>query len=153
MAKKKVSKILADERSEEMGGGFTVFYGMNDDGLNPPVVEINVRGFFTVEKELPKAQTAAVKASRSLQRRLGSMLEKTEFIADHYIVSTDFTERGIKPGKGCKLKYQMFVTPRQKPSEEGLREMALSLAENGNREAAAVLAENGFVTANGISAV
>lgn len=153
MSNKKVSKILADERSEDMGGGFTVFYGVNDDGVHLPVVEINVRGFFTVEKELPKAQAAALKASRSLQRKLSAMLDKTESIAGHYIVSTDFTERGIKPGKGCKLKYQIFVTPCHKLSDDEVRSISLSIAERGNKEVAAVLAENGFVSAEGVSVV
>ena len=149
LGQKRASKVLSDERSDDLGGGFTLYYG-TQDADNSSVVEINVKGFFAPTSSRPGLQADASRAARALQRRLCDMLDGFDGTGKYYIVSTDFTERGLKVGKGCKMKYQMFVMPKACGPIESQRGLVMSIAEKANKSAEDVLDGFGFKPVCGI---
>ena len=131
---------------EDLGNGFTVFYGSKDN-TSCDVVEITVKGFFTPLENKKNYQKDASDSASELQRNLSAMMSSHDGTDSHFIVSTDFTERGIHMGSKCKLKYQMYIRPTVLTTIENNRELVMSIVSDANSILGRVLEEHGFEVA------
>lgn len=146
MVKGKCSKIIADERSEKLENGFTVFYGAKDNTACN-VIEITVKGLFTPLENKKNYQKDASDASVELQHSLSEMLSHEDGIDKHFIVSTDFTERGIKTDSRCKFKYQMYVRPLEVANIDNNKSLVITIVSHANEIVYDVLESHGFSVA------
>lgn len=143
MTNKKCSKILTDERTELLDNGFIVFYGSKDNSTCD-VVEIIVKGLFTPVEDKKNYKNDAEESSVELQRKLSSMLSNEYGIDKHFIVSTDFTERGIHMGSKCKLKYQMYIRPLEQQTIEKNKPLVMTIVSHANKILTSILESHGF---------
>ena len=135
--------MICDERVAEIGDGFTVFYGAKDS-RSCDVIEITVKGFFTPTDERSGYQQCAEMAGRMVHDAVSNMLWRDGRVDGHYIVTTDMTERGIRAGKRCKMKYQMFVRPKERGDIGTHEGLVMSLVGKADKEVRRVLGSNGF---------
>lgn len=146
MTNRRVSKIIEDERVADLGNGFTVFYGSRDNS-SCDVIEVSVKGFFTPVSERTNYQTDAESVCKAMQRKISEFLLKADGIDSHHIVTTDFTGRGIRMGKRCKLKYQMYIRPLEKGPIGSHEGMVMGIVSEVNRILSDTLSEFGFSVA------
>ena len=146
MTNRRVSKIVEDERVVDLGDGFTMFYG-SKDSASCDVIEVSVKGFFTPVSERTNYQADAASVCKAMQGKISGFLLKAGGIDSHHIVTTDFTERGIRMGKRCKLKYQMYIRPLDKGPIDSHGGLVIGIVSEVNRILSDTLSEFGFSVA------
>lgn len=109
MAGGRASKTIKDERSFEEGG-LAVYYGSEDtDGC--AVLAVTARGMYTPIEKKVGYQSAPTEARKAAQTALTQYLSNNNLIDNYFIALTDFTEQGVRYGKDCKFRLQMYVRP------------------------------------------
>lgn len=107
------SKVLLNEYNTNLGDGTTLYYGTKNES-ECDTISITVKARFKpiIDK---KDYQKEIKACKIKFMKLGNkLLKNVQWINDYYILTSDFTERGIIFNKPCKLKYQIYVTTIEK---------------------------------------
>lgn len=141
------SKVLTNEYSTTLGDGTVMYYGTPNE-TKSDVITITVKGKFQPTQEKTDYQKDIGGVKSAFMKYGTDVLDKVDWVSDYYILTSDFTERGISSTKACKMKYQMYISPKQTGRFSGFKSKVIRLGKAMNHLLKRCLSDKGFKMVN-----
>lgn len=108
-----VSKILTNEYSIKLNDNIILSYGTLNEETSD-VISITVKGKFQPIIDINDYNQNIKNVKNNFIINSNKLLTNVDWIENHYIFTTNFTESGIKYNNSYKWKYQLYIIPKEK---------------------------------------
>jgi len=107
------SKILTNEYTIKLNDNIILSYGTLNEETSD-VISITVKGKFKPIIDINDYNQNIKKVKNNFIINSNKLLTNVDWIENHYIFTTNFTESGIKYNNSYKWKYQLYIIPKEK---------------------------------------
>lgn len=108
-----LSKILTNEYSIKLNDNIILSYGTLNEETSD-VISITVKGKFKPIIDINDYNQNIKNVKNNFIINSNKILSNVNWIENHYIFTTNFTESGIKYNNSYKWKYQLYIIPKEK---------------------------------------
>lgn len=107
------SKVLTNEYSIKLNDNIILSYGTLNEETSD-VISITVKGKFQPIIDINDYNQNIKNVKNNFIINSNKLLTNVNWIENHYIFTTNFTESGIKYNNSYKWKYQLYIIPKEK---------------------------------------
>ena len=107
------SKVLTNEYSIKLNDNIILSYGTLNEETSD-VISITVKGKFKPIIDINDYNQNIKNVKNNFIINSNKILSNVNWIENHYIFTTNFTESGIKYNNSYKWKYQLYIIPKEK---------------------------------------
>lgn len=107
------SKVLTNEYSIKLNDNIILLYGTLNEETSD-VISITVKGKFKPIIDINDYNQNIKNVKNNFIINSNKILTNVNWIENHYIFTTNFTESGIKYNNSYKWKYQLYIIPKEK---------------------------------------
>lgn len=107
------SKVLTNEYSIKLNDNIILSYGTLNEETSD-VISITVKGKFKPIIDINDYNQNIKNVKNNFIINSNKLLTNIDWIENHYIFTTNFTESGIKYNNSYKWKYQLYIIPKEK---------------------------------------
>lgn len=107
------SKVLTNEYSIKLNDNIILSYGTLNEETSD-VISIKVKGKFKPIIDINDYNQNIKNVKNNFIINSNKLLTNIDWIENHYIFTTNFTESGIKYNNSYKWKYQLYIIPKEK---------------------------------------
>lgn len=107
------SKVLTNEYSIKLNDNIILSYGTLNEETSD-VISITVKGKFKPIIDINDYNQNIKNVKNNFIINSNKLLTNVDWIENHYIFTTNFTESGIKYNNSYKWKYQLYIIPKEK---------------------------------------
>jgi len=108
-----LSKVLTNEYSIKLNDNIILSYGTLNEETSD-VISITVKGKFQPIIDINDYNQNIKNVKNNFIINSNKLLTNVNWIENHYIFTTNFTESGIKYNNSYKWKYQLYIIPKEK---------------------------------------
>lgn len=108
-----VSKVLTNEYTIKLNDNIILSYGTLNEETSD-VISITVKGKFKPIIDINDYNQNIKNVKNNFIINSNKLLTNVDWIENHYIFTTNFTESGIKYNNSYKWKYQLYIIPKEK---------------------------------------
>lgn len=108
-----MSKVLTNEYSIKLNDNIILSYGTLNKETSD-VISITVKGKFQPIIDINDYNQNIKNVKNNFIINSNKLLTNVNWIENHYIFTTNFTESGIKYNNSYKWKYQLYIIPKEK---------------------------------------
>lgn len=108
-----MSKVLTNEYSIKLNDNIILSYGTLNEETSD-VISITVKGKFQPIIDINDYNQNIKNVKNNFIINSNKLLTNVDWIENHYIFTTNFTESGIKYNNSYKWKYQLYIIPKEK---------------------------------------
>jgi hypothetical protein len=107
------SKVLTNEYTIKLNDNIILSYGTLNEETSD-VISITVKGKFKPIIDINDYNQNIKNVKNNFIINSNKILTNVDWIENHYIFTTNFTESGIKYNNSYKWKYQLYIIPKEK---------------------------------------
>lgn len=107
------SKVLTNEYSIKLNDNIILLYGTLNEETSD-VISITVKGKFKPIIDINDYNQNIKNVKNNFIINSNKILTNVNWVENHYIFTTNFTESGIKYNNSYKWKYQLYIIPKEK---------------------------------------
>lgn len=107
------SKVLTNEYTIKLNDNIILSYGTLNEETSD-VISITVKGKFKPIIDINDYNQNIKNVKNNFIINSNKLLTNVNWIENHYIFTTNFTESGIKYNNSYKWKYQLYIIPKEK---------------------------------------
>jgi hypothetical protein len=107
------SKVLTNEYTIKLNDNIILSYGTLNEETSD-VISITVKGKFKPIIDINDYNQNIKNVKNNFIINSNKLLTNVDWIENHYIFTTNFTESGIKYNNSYKWKYQLYIIPKEK---------------------------------------
>jgi hypothetical protein len=107
------SKVLTNEYTIKLNDNIILSYGTLNEETSD-VISITVKGKFKPIIDINDYNQNIKNVKNNFIINSNKILTNIDWIENHYIFTTNFTESGIKYNNSYKWKYQLYIIPKEK---------------------------------------
>lgn len=107
------SKVLTNEYTIKLNDNIILSYGTLNEETSD-VISITVKGKFQPIIDINDYNQNIKNVKNNFIINSNKLLTNVNWIENHYIFTTNFTESGIKYNNSYKWKYQLYIIPKEK---------------------------------------